>query len=330
MLQFVWIVAFLVAFMAQAAPVKLRVNHISVGAEPWDPYDFPLWTISGGTSASFTQDGITFKLTVPSSELRGSRYKLISTRPQSFLGERVIGEGISTDGTAAVPITLTLTGLSAGTHSLLSFHNGWDSLANSANIKISVNGATVISSLAQTVRKDSIWDAASSYITFSVTSGQAVTIVYTPLATSGVTDLRAFINGWELDTSNIAGQVRYPIPGHGDEHYESGGAVKWQAPKSGAVSYDVYLSTNSATSFQKVSSAQTGTSYTFAGVITLTSRLSLADPYVTLAGQTAPGKGIALIGLPFGLSGARDAIVRHMARHMDTPLLLAGIFRAIT
>ncbi|KAI9170625.1 putative pectate lyase C [Paramyrothecium foliicola] len=51
------------------------------------------------------------------------------------------------------------------------------------------------------------------------------------------------------------------------------------------------------------------------GVITLKSRLSLNTEwgrYVTLAGQTAPGKGIVLQGHPFGLSGANDVIWRHI------------------
>ncbi|KAK6337616.1 hypothetical protein TWF730_003011 [Orbilia blumenaviensis] len=401
MLHFCAIAILILALVAQAAPVRVRVNHVSVGNEPIQP-DYALWTISGGTSASFTDSGVTFKLTVPSSELRGSRWKMITTKMEAFLGERVIGEGISTDGSTAVPITLTLTGLSAGTHTLLTWHNGWDNLAKVANIKITVNGATAVSSLAQTVRKDSIWEASSSYISFSATAGQAVTIVYTPLSTSGVSDLRAFINAWEIDTPNIATQVRYPIPGHGDEHYQGGGSVKWQAPTGGAASYDVYLGKNTATGLQKVSSSQTGTSYTFSGlntldtyywrvdpktssgvvtegrvfkfrlaqlafpgaqgygrfarggrggkvvkvtsladysgtpvkgtlryaieeetgprniifdiggVITLSSRLSLTDPYVSVMGQTAPGKGIAIRGWPLGLSGAIDCIVRHM------------------
>ncbi|KAK6530458.1 hypothetical protein TWF694_003809 [Orbilia ellipsospora] len=400
MLQLLWIVTFLLALVAEAS-VKVRVQDqsIALANEPSEP-NYELWTVNGGTSSSFTSSsGVVFKLSVPSSTLRGSRYKLITAKMQAWLGERVVGEGMSTDGTAAVPITLTLTGLPSGTHTLLTYHNAWDALSAAANIKVTVNGATAISSMAQTVRKDNIWDAASSYVTFTATAGQAVTIVYTPLSTSGVTDLRAFVNAWEIDLSNVALQARFSIPGDGDEHYESGGAVKWQAPKGGAASYDVYLGTNSNTNFVKVSSAQTGTSYTFSGlntmdtyywrvdprtsagvvtqgrpwmfrlaqlafpeaqgwgrfarggrggkvvkvtsladtltpgtfryavesvtgprniifdiggVITLTSRLSLTDDYVTVAGQTAPGKGIAIIGWPFGLSGARDAIVRHM------------------
>ncbi|WP_372772611.1 hypothetical protein [Mangrovibacterium sp.] len=48
------------------------------------------------------------------------------------------------------------------------------------------------------------------------------------------------------------------------------------------------------------------------GLITLNSRLVLSDSYVTIAGQTAPGKGICLRDAPFGLSGADDVIVQNI------------------
>ncbi|SIT27933.1 Por secretion system C-terminal sorting domain-containing protein [Filimonas lacunae] len=51
--------------------------------------------------------------------------------------------------------------------------------------------------------------------------------------------------------------------------------------------------------------------FTVSGVITLSSRLVLSQPYVTVAGQTAPGKGICIRAAPFGITG-NDAVVRHM------------------
>ncbi len=48
------------------------------------------------------------------------------------------------------------------------------------------------------------------------------------------------------------------------------------------------------------------------GIIRLKSRLVLSDSYVTVAGQTAPGKGICLRDAPFGLSGANDVIVQNI------------------
>jgi hypothetical protein len=47
------------------------------------------------------------------------------------------------------------------------------------------------------------------------------------------------------------------------------------------------------------------------GVIQLNSRLVLNQPYVTIAGQTAPGKGICIRSAPFGITG-NDAVVRNI------------------
>ncbi|KAH9870914.1 hypothetical protein J1614_006486 [Plenodomus biglobosus] len=48
------------------------------------------------------------------------------------------------------------------------------------------------------------------------------------------------------------------------------------------------------------------------GVITTKSRISINGQYITLAGQTAPGKGIVVQGHPLGLSGATDVIFQHI------------------
>lgn len=47
------------------------------------------------------------------------------------------------------------------------------------------------------------------------------------------------------------------------------------------------------------------------GIIQLNSRLVLSQPYVTIAGQTAPGKGICIRSAPFGITG-NDAIVQNV------------------
>lgn len=54
--------------------------------------------------------------------------------------------------------------------------------------------------------------------------------------------------------------------------------------------------------------------FTVSGLITLESDLIISqfNPYVTLAGQTAPGKGICTRKYQLGISGGRDLIVRHV------------------
>lgn len=50
--------------------------------------------------------------------------------------------------------------------------------------------------------------------------------------------------------------------------------------------------------------------FAVSGLITLKSKLVIHNPYVTVAGQTAPGKGITLRQYNFGMMGAHDAVVR--------------------
>lgn len=48
------------------------------------------------------------------------------------------------------------------------------------------------------------------------------------------------------------------------------------------------------------------------GMITLKSRLVVRNPYLTVAGQTAPGKGICIRGYNFGVLGTHDVIIRYL------------------
>lgn len=48
------------------------------------------------------------------------------------------------------------------------------------------------------------------------------------------------------------------------------------------------------------------------GTITLQSKLVVRNPYITIAGQTAPGDGIAVRGYTFGNYGTHDSIIRYM------------------
>jgi len=48
------------------------------------------------------------------------------------------------------------------------------------------------------------------------------------------------------------------------------------------------------------------------GTIPLQSKLIVRHPYVTVAGQTAPGDGICVRGATFGCLGAHDVVIRHM------------------
>jgi hypothetical protein len=52
------------------------------------------------------------------------------------------------------------------------------------------------------------------------------------------------------------------------------------------------------------------------GLISLKSKLVVHNPYITIAGQTAPGDGICLRNYTFGLMGAHDVIIRFVRQRM--------------
>lgn len=51
--------------------------------------------------------------------------------------------------------------------------------------------------------------------------------------------------------------------------------------------------------------------FAISGIIHLKSRLLINQPYVTIAGQTAPGKGICIVGNPVGFTG-NDVVAQHL------------------
>ena len=65
------------------------------------------------------------------------------------------------------------------------------------------------------------------------------------------------------------------------------------------------------------------------GLISLTGRLILSDPYCTVAGQTAPGKGICIRDYDFGTLGGSDFIIRYMrvrvGKEIGTDKTLGGM-----
>ncbi|PIG83144.1 pectate lyase [Aspergillus arachidicola] len=386
-------------FAVATAQIRVRLSPSTVNelAEP----DFHTWTIENESqNASTTIDSLDLTLSSSAnSDLEGNSYKYQYTRPVSHLGERVVNQGITTSGDNPGPITLTIQGLEAGEHTLLTWHNAWDSLNSTGTISVSVDGEDKASDIEQSIRVDNIWEAAASYVTFTVDSAdQAVEIVYTPSGADGL----VYLNGFEMDTPALKDQISFPSPPHREEHLELGDGesitATWRAPSSGdSVTYNVYMGTSSDalevvkeglsetqlalsglntmdTFYWRVDVISGDNTYTgrifmfrlaqlafpgaegygrFArggrggkvikvtsledseepgtlryalavatgprivvfdvgGVITIDSRLTVSDSYVTVAGQTAPGKGIAIQGHPLGLSGASDVIFRHV------------------
>lgn len=160
---FATIVAFAfgtVAVLGQGDPAprppssRLRVILNPARVRALDEPDFKLWTITGepkSVSTTFGDTSIT--VAAANSTIAGASYKWHYTRRVAPLGERVVAQGISTntDDAGNKPMTISITGLPAGKHSLLTWHNAWDSLKAVASVTVKVNGED-----AETVRRASM------------------------------------------------------------------------------------------------------------------------------------------------------------------------------
>lgn len=374
----------------------MRVQFYSPAARDLPDSDWSRWSVSAWGST--TINNITFALT-SGGALKGGEYKQQYRRPLPSIGERIVNQGITTETSNNGSITLTITGLPAGEHTLTTWHNTWEGVASPATLSITASGDKLASGVTQTSRVDNVYESGNSYIKFNVASpSTSVAIVYTPSGGDG----RVFLNAIEIDGPSLAQQIKFPSPANKDEWNDLGGtnslAASWRAPSGvEGAKYNVYAGTK-PTSLSSVAPGIRDTSTTLTGlntmdtfywridvvsgnstyigrvymfrgrqlafpgaegwgrfarggrggqvikvtsladstdkgtlryaltvatgprivifdvggVITTTSRMTINTQYITVAAQTAPGKGIVVQGYPIGLSGGIDVIIRHM------------------
>ena len=103
--------------------VRIRLNPAKV--RDTGDTDYTTWTIAEGASSKFEPNntGLSFTLSAATGKLNGNWNKAVYSRIITSLGERVVGEGISTiadngDNAGGVAIKLSISGLPAGEHSI--------------------------------------------------------------------------------------------------------------------------------------------------------------------------------------------------------------------
>ena len=149
-------------------------------------------------------------------------------------------------------MVMTITGLSAGHHTLLTYHNAWDALTAGSlgPADVFLNGTQVVDNLQPTTRAGTNALAPVAYIEFDVAgTATATTVLFSAELNTlpAVTIKNVMINGFEIDTPNSTRIAQGPSPADGDEHVDAdAGSVtfSWSPPTAGnAVSYDVYFGT---------------------------------------------------------------------------------------
>ena len=198
---------------------------------------FSSWQVgqlSYNGSASTTVNGVrvTVKNSTNGYDLRTGWYKA------NILKDKLINDGIHHDGNPlrGTSITITVSGLSNGNHSIQAYHNNPDGVAGMGNITVVVNGSKK-AVVAPSSRAASTSQAAKSYVSFS---GSSATIVY-----SSNTDF--YINSLEFDVADANAQATSPYPANQEFHANADNgsiALRWSPAKNGANSQVLYWSTD--------------------------------------------------------------------------------------
>jgi hypothetical protein len=232
--------------MASGPVVKVDFDESGRQTSEVTEPGYTAWVPTNTASISNTFSGVTLTFAEAGSNgtlLKSDWYKAGVDAPNYA---RLVGDGLTVDGgEAGAAIQLTITGLAAGTHTLLTYHNNTPSPDSNtfAPIDISVDGTRVVTGLVPTVRAITTAAAASSYLTLAAKAGQAVTVLYAAEMSSSASNKNVMLNGIELNTPNITLQATNPNPADGDEHVDADDGsitMSWTAAKT-AVSHDVYF-----------------------------------------------------------------------------------------
>jgi hypothetical protein len=124
----------------------LKVQLSPANLDPLLAEGYELWSVpQEEETASAEFDGVTLELSADGDSLNGGRNKIVATQVINPLGQWLAGAGISSTSTdGSIPIQLSVTGLSEGSHTLLVYHNAWDSLDAASDLDVSVDGETVV------------------------------------------------------------------------------------------------------------------------------------------------------------------------------------------
>jgi len=201
--------------------------------EVHDP-SYDSWVINEGKEAEKSFNNVSFKL---KGNFTSKWYKVGMSAP---FYNKLGSDGLVTSEN----LELKISGLKAGKHTLLTFHNAFDVITGKtfSPIKIYVNGK-----LQETVnasqRANAKIDASMAYITFNAEKGKDVIVRFEIDPTSNPDIIKQIvINGFEIDTPNLMNQARTPEPKNRDEHVEVGKTLtlKWDAVKNVA-SHKIYF-----------------------------------------------------------------------------------------
>lgn len=233
--------------LAQTPVLKVDLNTADRRPAEVNELNYVAWPVKPGDSDMLKLKGVTVTFTKKGTDahLASGYYK---TAIQAPYYARLAGDGLVLDGnTAGAAIEMRISGLPAGEHTLLTYHNSLKGGSfQPGSINISVDGKQQVIGLVPSQRVHDNANSQTAYLHLNAQSGKDVVILFE--STTASADHSIIINGFELNTSNIKEAACKSFPKNGDEHADADNGtltLNWTAAPQ-AASHDVYFGTDSA------------------------------------------------------------------------------------
>ena len=200
------------------------------------------WIVPSGNSATTEIGGLTFTLSnggTVGSGIRTGNCKILQRDDGSTPTLTMDGVYIE-DGQNGGVVKLEIKGLSAGTHSLKTFHSCMDNQTIST-MSVTINGKKMASGIKSVTRVTNDEEAGMSYSVFDVSAGETVTVLISPEGNGAINC--AYLNAFEIDGADPFNGISRMYPKDQEKHTEIEKGLSWTAG-SGAVSHDVYIGTD--------------------------------------------------------------------------------------
>lgn len=248
---------FLGLLMAQTVCAQ-RVDFNLPGRQPGQVTadGFTPWAIGPGSESTLSlENGVKVSVACKSDD-KQARVLSHWWKDGTHRLDKLVGDGIAAlrEGRNNIPqqvekgnveLCITLSGLSAGQHSLLAYHNNPEGLKG-PDVEVLVNGVSVLKDVRQTVRSQRATESGQSYVTFEVKKGKDVTISYRSMMKAKGAEMETstvFVNGIVIDEINPKQLAQNPMPLNHDMHVNADNGktlLKWEAA-TGAVRHHLFM-----------------------------------------------------------------------------------------
>ncbi|MFM2294073.1 MAG: hypothetical protein RLZZ350_486, partial [Verrucomicrobiota bacterium] len=290
--------------LAHAQEIKVDISNTGRPlSEGWDPA-YTAWNtnqnwFAGGDVTANTFSGVTVTLRRVGSvgtALQPNYWK--AGVQATAYNVKLTADGIKiANGDTGAQMEMRLSGLAAGSHTVLTYHNIWDSLpaGSFAPLDLSVDGVLAVTNLVMSMRVTNNAAATTAYLTVNAVAGQDVVILMAAETNNAAwTTKNVYLNGFEIDTANSTLKAVSPTPGNLDEHVDGDNKtvpLRWTGAGS-AVSHNVFFGTdsnavkNATTASLQFKGNQTGTNYTATNISSLLTYFWRVDEINALSNVT--------------------------------------------